>query len=116
MISLRRNKRKIYVCNAYFDANIKKYDEPIELYENYQITSGLADFEKYGLDAYQYIRIKTNSTNAKYYNIGDRVYINVTPPEEHDIFCKNADYEVSEDPITTLNETEVLLRRRSGKK
>lgn len=116
MISLVRNRRKIYVCNTYFVNNLKKYSEPIKLYENYQVTSGTADMERFGLDAYQYIRIKTDATHAKYYHLGDAVYVNVTPPETHDVLCKTADYEVSEDPITTLNYTEILLRRRSGRK
>ena len=116
MITLLRNKRKIYVCNAYLENKIKKYNEPIELYENFQVTSGVADMQRFGLDAYQYIRIKTDNQHAKYYHLGDAVYINVTPPEEHDEYCKTADYVVSEDPITTLNHTEILLRRRSGRK
>lgn len=116
MITLRRNKKKIYVCNAYLDNNIKLYEEPIKLYENCQVTSGLADMERFGLEAYQYMRIKTTLQNGKNYHIGDAVYVNVEPPVEHDKLCKTADYEVSEDPITTLNYTEVLLRRRSGRR
>lgn len=116
MIPLLRNRRKIYVCNAYFEDKIKLYNEPIKLYENCQVTSGLADMERFGLEAYQYMRIKTSIQNGKNYNIGDAVYVNVEPPQEHDKLCKTADYEVSEDPITTLNYTEVLLRRRSGRR
>ena len=116
MVPQLRNRRKIYVCNATITDKIKKYDEPIKLYENCQVTSGTADLERFGLEAYQYMRIKTNATHAKYYNIGDAVYVNVTPPEEHDEFCKTADYVVSEDPIQTYNALEVLLRRRSGRK
>ena len=116
MKTLRRNKRKVYVCNAYFDNEKKRYNEPIKLYENCQTTSGVADMERFGLDAYQYMRIKTDIQNGKNYHLGDAVYVNVEPPQEHDILCKTADYEVSEDPITTLNFTEVLLRRRSGRR
>lgn len=116
MITLLRNKRKIYVCNTYLDNKIKKYNEPIKLYENCQTTSGLVDAQRFGLDSYQYMRIKTSLDNAKYYHLGDAVYVNVEPPEEHDILCKTADYEVSEDPLITINHTEILLRRRSGRK
>ena len=119
MITLRRNRRKIYVCNTYFDPelkNIKKYSEPIELYENCQTTSGLADIERFGLESYQYMRIKTTNEHGVNYHYGDAVYVNVTPPQTHDPYCKTADYEVSEDPIVTLNFTEVLLKRRSGRR
>lgn len=116
MITLLRNKRKLYVCNAYFENELKRYKEPIKLFENCQVTSGTADIERFGLDAYQYMRIKTSVQNGKKYHLGDMVYVNVEPPATHDKLCKTADYEVSEDPITTFNVTEVLLRRRSGRK
>lgn len=116
MITLLRNKRPIYVCNAYFVNELKKFSEPIKLYENCQTTSGLADIERFGLEAYQYMRIKTTNQNGLNYHIGDAVYVNVEPPEIHDPICKTADYEVAEDPLVTLNFTEVLLRRRSGRK
>lgn len=122
MITLLRNRKKIYVCNAKLTPNadtkstIKEYDNPIELYENCQVTHGTADFERFGLDAYQYARIKTSANHGKYYHLGDAVYVNVTPPKHHDKFCKTADYVVSEDPIITINECEILLRRRSGRK
>ena len=51
MITLLRNKRKIYVCNAYFENELKRYNEPIKLYENCQTTSGTADLERFGFIA-----------------------------------------------------------------
>lgn len=116
MINLLRNKRKLYVCNVRLENDIKLYDEPIELFENYQVTNTSGSLQAFGLDAYEYIRIKTNISHEKYYHIGDRVYINVKPPETHDKLCKDADYEVSQEPIPSLNEVEVMLKRRSGKR
>lgn len=115
MHTLLRNKRKLYVCTKTETNGIKTYSEPIKLYENYRITNSKADLETFGLDSYQYIRIKTDNSHAQYYHLGDRVYINTIPPEEHDSLCKNADYEVIQDPVQTLNELEVMLKRRSGK-
>lgn len=115
MISLLRNKRKIYVCALNKSDNGKSYDKPIELLENYQVTNSFVDEKLYGLDSYLQIRIKTNSSHAKYYHLGDRVYINNKPPKVHDTQCTNADYQVIKEPIITLNECEVLLKRRSGK-
>lgn len=115
MITLNRNKRKIYVCKKVPDGKIKKYEQPIELYEDYAITNTEADLEVFGMDAYMYIRIHANKSHKDYYHLGDRVYINVTPPEEHDELCETADYEVYKDPVLSLNSITVLLKRRSGK-
>ena len=113
MNNLFRNKRKIYVCAS--DKTSKSYNEPIELYENYQVTNSIVDEKVYGLDAYLYLRIKTSPYHKDYYHLGDRVYVNVEPPEIHDPMCSTADYQVCKEPIETLNELEVLLKRRSGK-
>ena len=115
MVTLNRNKRKIYVCKKVPEDNIKKYEEPVMLYENYAVTNTEADLESFGMDAYMYLRIHTNITHKDYYHLGDRVYVNVTPPEEHDELCKTADYEVYKDPVVSLNSVTVVLKRRIGK-
>lgn len=115
MISLSRNKRPIYVCPITINNSIATYGSPQKLYENYQITNTQADMKTFGLDAYKYIRIKTDASHLKYYHLGDRVYINNTPPEVEDTLCKNADYEVYKPPVVTFNQLEVLLKQRSGK-
>lgn len=116
MITLLRNKRKLYLCNVSLNNEIKRYSEPIKLYENYQITDTKADVDKYGLDCDNHIRIKTDISHKDYYHVGDRVYINTEPPQVHDPLCKTADYEVEKPPKPTLNELEVILRRIGGKK
>lgn len=116
MITLLRNRRKLYVCNAYFQNNIKLFNEPIELYENYQVTNNDAEIGAFGMEAYKKIRIKSGKSHAKYYKLGDRVFINVTPPKEHDPLCSTADYEVIQEPIETYGYVEVMLQKRSGVK
>lgn len=115
MKTLRRNKRVLYVCELYEDNKLKKYKEPIKLFENWQVTNTDADLKALGMDAYIYIRIKTDLSHAKYYHLGDKVYINNPIPETHDVLCKTADYEVFKPPISTLNECEILLKKLSGK-
>ena len=88
MISLSRNKRPIYVCPITINNSIATYGSPQKLYENYQITNTQADMKTFGLDAYKYIRIKTNASHLKYYHLGDRVYINNTPPEMRILYVK----------------------------
>lgn len=115
MKTLHRNKRKLYLCQIYQDGNLKKFREPIKLKENWQTTNTDADFKNLGLDSYEYVRIRTNVNHSKYYHLGDRLYITNEPPEEHDVMCKTADYEVIKDPVVMLNECEILLKRMSGK-
>ena len=90
MKTLHRNKRPIYLCEAYDDGHIKKYKEPILLKENWTITKSWVDMNNIGLDSYEYVRIKTSVDHAKYYHLGDRAYIQVQPPTEHDVICKSA--------------------------
>lgn len=115
MIPLRRNKRVLYVCQMYQDGKLKKYKEPIKLKENWQITNSQADILNLGMDSYQFIRIKTSINHIGYYHLGDRVYIDIEPPIEHDPLCKTANYEVYKDPAKSLNECEIMLKRLSGK-
>jgi len=115
MISLLRNKRKLYLCNVSLNNGIKTYAEPIELYENYQVTDTDADRTQYGLDWDKHIRIKTNISHLNYYHLGDRLYINVAPPEIHDELCKTADYEVEKPPKASFNEVEIILKRLGGR-
>ena len=116
MITLNRNKRKIYVCTKKVqNGDIKGYNEPVELYEDYAITNTEADLQSFGMDAYMYLRIHTNKNHKQYYHLGDRVYVNVEYPSVYDELCKTADYEVYKDPIVSLNSVTVLLKRRSGR-
>ena len=116
MISLLRNKRKILVCNTIKNSgSVKKFDRPLELYEHYQVTKTEADLEEFGKDAYIHLRIKTSASHLKYYNLGDRVYVDVEYPDKYDELAKDADYEVVKPPFKSFNECEVILKKRSGK-
>ena len=44
----------------------------------------------------------------------DRCYIYKQPPVEHDVMCEEADYVVDGEPIITLNEAQITLRKLSG--
>ena len=115
MKTLHRNKRKLYLCNIFEENGLKRYYEPIKLFENWQVTGTDSEFMNLGLESYDYIRIRTSVDHAKHYHLGDRCYINITPPEKYDKLCKTADYEVYKDPIVSLNECTVLLKKLSGR-
>ena len=113
MKTLHRNKRKLYLCQVYRDEQLRKYKEPMLLFENWQVTNTDSNFMNLGLESYDFITIKTDVTHAKYYHLGDRLYINVTPPEKHHNICKTADYEVYKEPLFYINEGEIMLKRLS---
>ena len=115
MKQLHRNRRKIYMCKAYRDGSLVKYEEPVLLKENWQLINTSTEVKQVGLEVYDGIRIKTSPSHAKYYHVGDRAYVFVDIPEQHDENCRDADYVVDADPLVTLNECHVLLKKRSGK-
>lgn len=115
MKTLHRNKRKLYLCKAYEDNGRRKFREPIELYENWNVTNTHADFMNIGLELFNYARIRTSVEHANYYHTGDRVYLYTTPPDIQDDYCTTADYQVYKDPIITLNECTVWLQKISGR-
>lgn len=114
MRNLRRNKRKLYLCQKYIDGPLYKFKEPIELYENYQPTNSEGDLISIGTSYPSYLRIKTTVENAKMYHPKDRVYVYISIPEKHDTQCKTADYEVYKEPLLFINEGEVMLKRLSS--
>lgn len=115
MKTLHRNKRKLYLCKSYVENGRRKFEAPIEIYENWQLTSTNADFMNIGLELFNYARIRTSLEHKDYYKVGDRVYLYVTPPDEPDEFCTTADYQVYKDPIITLNECTIWLQKLSGR-
>lgn len=114
MRNLRRNKRKLYLCQKYTDNLIDKFKEPIELWENYVPTNSEGDLISMGMDYPMYLRIKTNISERNLFHPKDRLYVYVDKPSEHDSLCKDADYEVESDPMVFINEMEVVLHRLSS--
>lgn len=114
MRNLRRNKREIYLCQKYQDNLLNKYKEPILLYENYLPTNSEGDLISLGMNYPMYLRIKTSIDEKDLFHAGDRIYVYNTLPEEQDILCKNADYEVYKKPMIFINSVEIMLRRLSG--
>lgn len=114
MRNLRRNKRRLYLCQKYQDNLLNKYKEPIELWEDYLPTNSEGDLISIGMDYPMYLRIKTSIKEKDLFHPKDRLYVYKDKPVEHDVLCKNADYEVYKKPMLYINEMEVMLRRLSG--
>lgn len=114
MRNLRRNKRKLYLCQKYIDNNIDKYREPVLIHENYLPTNSEGDLISIGMDYPMYLRMKPEISEKNLFHEGDRFYIFTEPPEIHDVMCKNADYEIYKKPMIHLESMEIMLKRRSG--
>lgn len=114
MRNLRRNKRKLYLCQKYIDNNIDKYREPVLIHENYLPTNSEGDLISIGMDYPMYLRMKPEISEKDLFHEGDRFYVFTEPPETHDVMCKNADYEIYKKPMIHLESMEIMLKRRSG--
>ena len=114
MRNLRRNKKKLYLCQIYGSNGIDKFKEPIELYEDYQPTNSSGDLISIGMSYPLYLRIKTNIIEKDLFHPNDRLYVYKDPPKEHDVLCKDADYEVYKEPLFYINEGEIMLKRLSA--
>ena len=116
MTSLLRNKRKLFLCKIYIENNITKYKEPELIETNYQPTNSDGEIIALGSEYSEYLRIKDSISIGKKFNNRDKCYVFVEPPSETDALGKNADFIVSGEPLLTLNECEVTLKRLTGKK
>ena len=114
MRNLRRNKRKLYLCQKYQDGMLDKYKEPMLLFENYVPTNSEGDLISMGMEYPMYLRIKTDISEKDLFHAKDRLYVYVDKPDVHDDLCKTADYEVESEPMIFINEIEVVLHKLSG--
>ena len=114
MVTLKRNKRKIYLCKKYIDNNITKYKKPILIITDYQPVNSTGEIISIGPEYMQYLKIQDIIKIGKQFSNGDRCYVYVKPPKEHDVLCETADFYVNGDPIITLNSSTVSLKRLTG--
>lgn len=115
MRNLRRNKRKLYLCQKYIDDNnLDKWKEPILIYENYLPTNSEGDLISIGMDYPMYLRMKPEISKINLFHEGDRFYIFTIPPDKYDPICKDADYEIYKKPMIHIESMEIMLKRRSG--
>lgn len=114
MITLKRNKRQLYLCKKYIDNNITKYHEPQLITTNYQPISSTGEIISIGQEYTQYLKIEDIIDVVQNFSNGDRVYVYAEIPSTHDVMCKTADFYVNGNPIITLNSATVTLKRLTG--
>lgn len=116
MNSLMRNKRPLYLCKKYIDedVNVIKFKTPKEIIIDWQPISSDGQTLVVGIEYSEYIRVKGTAEEVSVFNNKDRVYIFKKPKlNQFDGMCNDAEYEVSNNPVITLNDGEVMLRRLS---
>lgn len=114
MRTLERNKSLLYLCKKYEDGELIKYKKPEPYYENYTPTNTESDLIGIGMTYPMYLRIKSDIINKDRYKPGDKVYVYVVPPEEYDELAEDCDYIVDEEPLKTINQVEIRLKRLSS--
>lgn len=114
MICLKRNKQQLFLCKKTVINGITKYLEPIPIKTDYQPTNSTGEVISIGNEYTQYLRIKDIPKVGTKFSNGDRCYVYVNPPEKHDSLCKKADFIVNGEPLLTLNQCEVRLKRLTG--
>ena len=112
MISLVRNKRKFYLCKKIADKTT--FEKPIPKNLNYQPISSVGEMLTLGEEYSMYLRIKCNLSEAADFKDKDRCYIYKNPEKPFNVMCDDADYYVNGEPIITLNEAEINLKKLSG--
>lgn len=110
MVSMNRNKRKIYLCKR--KPNSLEFDKPIEIKVNYRPTYTSSDILTLGNNYNLYQTIKCTPKLAKKFSFNDRIYMNM--PQNFNSSCNDADFYVYGEPLITLNEAEITIRKLSG--
>jgi len=110
MVHLTRNKRTIYLCKK--KENSLEFENPIALKVNYRPTYTSSDALALGNNYNLYQTIKCSPKVAQNFSYNDRIYIK--QPENFNSSCNDADYYVYGNPLITLNEAEITIRKLSG--
>lgn len=116
MVGLKRNKRAFYLCKRYIDpeTNVTKYKKPIPKKLNYQPTNSDAQVLALGTEYSEYLRVTGTPEEISKFSNKDKCYVYVNPPKDFNGMCEDADYEVNGNPLITLNEGELMLKKLSG--
>lgn len=114
MVNLNRNKRGLYLCKK--KKNTLLYEKP-EFYKiNYQPATSISNMINAGEDYTMFLIATCTPEIAKNFSYNDRCYINVMPKldDDFDGTCDDADYFVYGEPLCTLNEAVIKIRKLGG--
>lgn len=107
---LQRTKRKIHYCRRYIEDDMELFYESETRRLNLLPISGELTLLSGGEVNSMYLKARIKKC-VQSYSEGDRAYVNIEPPEEHDMLCDKADY-VLKTVLTGHNVTELIFEKR----
>lgn len=110
MRTLERDKKPLYICKRIKDSEPVKFEEPVPRKLNTVATTSQADIVAFGDQYKEYRRALISKEEMKDYNEGDRAYIYVSPPDEHDLLCEGCDFEIIS-VSDSVSQVEILFKR-----
>lgn len=110
MRTLERDKKPLYICSKIKDSEPVQFEEPVKRYLNVVATTSEADIVAFGESYKEYRRAKISISDIDKYHEGDRAYIYKQPPEQHDMLCEGADFEIYS-VSDSVSEVSVLFKR-----
>lgn len=110
MRTLERDKKALYVCRKIPNSEPVQFEAPVLTKLNVVATSSEADIVAFGDSYKEYRRAKISVQDLDKYHEGDRAYIYTVPPEEHDVLCENADFEITS-ISDSVSEVSILFKR-----
>lgn len=112
MIQLKRNKRKFYLCKKIEDSI--KFENPKVKVLNYEPVSSVGEMLTLGQEFAMYLKITCTPKEAEDFSDRDRCFIYKKLPTVFNDLCDDADYYVDGEPVITLNEAVINLKKLSG--
>ena len=113
MVNMKRNKRTLYLCKKYIEDNITQYKEPEEIKINYMPITSNGEMIAIGNEYSQYLKLTGTPEVCSKFSNGDRCYVFVQVPED-DEMREYADFQVYGQPLITINEGNLILKRLTG--
>lgn len=110
MRTLERDKKPLYICKRIRNVDPVQFEEPVLQRLNTVATTSQADIVAFGDQYKEYRRAIVSVKEAENYNEGDRAYIYVNPPEEHDKLCNSCDFEIYS-ISDSISQVEILFKR-----
>jgi hypothetical protein len=114
MVTLKRNKRELYLCSQDVENNRKIFKKPVKYELDYQPLSTDGDIITAGVDYINRLIVYIDSKNAQNFHNADRCYVFTKPPKEYDKYCNGADYYIDGEPLIFLNQGYFYLQRMVG--
>lgn len=114
MVTLKRNKRELYLCSQDVENNRKIFGHPKKYEVNYQPLTTSGEVITAGIEYINRLAVYTDIKTAKKFHNADRCYVFVDKPTTYDKYCTTADFYVDGEPLYFINQARFFLQRMVG--